>query len=577
MKIELAKHSGFCVGVRNAVNKIVKEINNCDDNILIHGPLIHSPQTVEILEKRGLKIIKNDVNINNQIVAIRTHGIPRQEYKEIKKNAKRIINLTCSNVAHVQGIVKKYSLKGYFTIILGDKNHAEVKGISSYASGKFFVVSSTDDIINIPDAEKYILVSQTTLDFDFFYKTTYVLKEKYKNIVILNTICNATDDRQTDLLLAVKNGVDAIIVVGGKNSANTKRLVQIGAENNVKTFHIETEDELNHDDFTDVKYVIITAGASTPSWIINNVLEKVYEINFRNKTNLLYLLKSFIEFIIRTNIFSAIITIIMTLTILPCRIYECNLIIPLVSSAFIFLMYSINNLFRPFEMKLSKPFKYNLYKKHKYLLIILTFVALIYYLYYSLQTENKTAILYSVALVSGFIYAIPKVAKIASNNSIKLVRIIFGIKSVVTSIGWVFVALVIPFIIKPYNFYQFLSIFLIIFSIVFIRNLLLDLIDYHGDLLLGIETFPTIFGINITKTVIISLCILYVTSIIYNMLKINPLSILYLINMIYYYFIYKKIKKKYYFYILKYEFLIDLNLLLFALFATINDFINPLI
>jgi len=577
MKIELAKHSGFCVGVRNAVNKIVKEINNCDDNILIHGPLIHSPQTVEILEKRGLKIIKNDVNINNQIVAIRTHGIPRQEYKEIKKNAKRIINLTCSNVAHVQGIVKKYSLKGYFTIILGDKNHAEVKGISSYASGKFFVVSSTDDIINIPDAEKYILVSQTTLDFDFFYKTTYVLKEKYKNIVILNTICNATDDRQTDLLLAVKNGVDAIIVVGGKNSANTKRLVQIGAENNVKTFHIETEDELNHDDFTDVKYVIITAGASTPSWIINNVLEKVYEINFRNKTNLLYLLKSFIEFIIRTNIFSAIITIIMTLTILPCRIYECNLIIPLVSSAFIFLMYSINNLFRPFEMKLSKPFKYNLYKKHKCLLLILTIVALIYYLYYSLQTENKTAILYSVALVSGFIYAIPKVAKIASNNSIKLVRIIFGIKSVVTSIGWVFVALVIPFIIKPYNFYQFLSIFLIIFSIVFIRNLLLDLIDYHGDLLLGIETFPTIFGINITKTVIISLCVLYVTSIIYNMLKINPLSILYLINMIYYYFIYKKIKKKYYFYILKYEFLIDLNLLLFALFATINDFINPLI
>lgn len=577
MKIELAKHSGFCVGVRNAVNKIVKEINNCDENILIHGPLIHSPQTVEILEKRGLKIIKNDTNIDNQIVAIRTHGIPQQEYKAIKRNAKRIINLTCSNVAHVQGIVKKYSLKGYFTIILGDKNHAEVLGISSYASGKFFVVSSMDDIKNIPDAEKYILVSQTTLDFDFFSKTTNLLKEKYKNIVILNTICNATEDRQTDLLLAVKNGVDAIIVVGGKNSANTKRLVQIGTENNVKTFHIETEDELNHNDFTDVKYVIITAGASTPSWIINNVLEKVYEINFRNKTNLLYLLKSFVEFIIRTNIFSAIIAIFMTLTILPCRIYECNFKIPFISAAFIFLMYSINNLFRPFEMKLSKPFKYNLYKKYNYFLTFITIVALTYYIYYSLQTDNKPAILYSIALVSGFIYAIPKVAKIASNNSIKLIRIIFGIKSVVTSFGWIFVALVIPYIIKPYNFYQFLSIFLIILSIVFIRNLLLDLIDYHGDLLLGIETFPTIFGIDITKSVIISLCVLYVTSIIYNMLSVNLLAILYVVNMIYYYFIYKKIKKKYYFYILKYEFLIDFNLLLFALFATINDFFNPLL
>jgi (E)-4-hydroxy-3-methyl-but-2-enyl pyrophosphate reductase len=320
LKIELAKHSGFCVGVKNAVNKIVDEINNCGEEIFIHGPIIHSPQTVKILEKRGLKIIKDDSLIDNKITAIRTHGIGRQEYQKIKKHAKRVINLTCSNVAHVQATVKKYSSKGYFVLILGDKNHAEVQGISSYASTGFFIVSTLEDITLIPKAEKYVLVSQTTLDIDFFNKASEILKNKFNTIEIINTICSATGDRQNDLHAAVKSGVDAIIVVGGKNSANTKRLAQIGLENNVKTFHIETENELNTDDFIGVKHVIVSAGASTPSWIVNNVLEKLYEINYKNKRNhLSFLFKSFLEFLIRTNLFSSIVTFFMTLTILPCK------------------------------------------------------------------------------------------------------------------------------------------------------------------------------------------------------------------------------------------------------------------
>ena len=572
MKIELAKHSGFCTGVRNAVNRIVDEINNCDEDILINGPLIHSPQTVKILEKRGLKTIKAGDAIDNQIAAIRTHGTTWEEYRDINKRARKVINLTCSNVAYVHATVKKYSAKNYFTIILGDKDHAEVQGIASYASSGFFIVSNLDDIGRIPEAEKYVLVSQTTLDIEFFKKASSIIKDKLKNLEIENTICTATDDRQRDLYTAVKKGVDSIVVVGGKNSANTKRLAQIGIDNNIKTFHIETEEELVADDFADVRHVMVSAGASTPSWIVNNVLERLYEINYKRKKNRLYFLfKSILEFFIRTNLFSALITVFMTLAVMPCRIYECDMTMPFLSASFIFIMYSINNFFRPYELQLSKPFKYNLYSRHKYLLIILTAIALLYYLFFSLQSSYPAFILYLVVFICGFIYAIPSVAKIFYDTRNKPLRILFGVKSVITSLSWAFTALIIPFSVHQYDYLQFASIFMIIFSIIFVRNILIDLTDYQGDLLLGIETVITIFGLKITKIIIISISLLYIVSVFYSVIFINWPAALYLINMIYYYYLYKNIRKNYYFYRFKYELLIDLNFLFFAVFSVVGN------
>jgi (E)-4-hydroxy-3-methyl-but-2-enyl pyrophosphate reductase len=574
MKIELAKHSGFCAGVKDAVGKIVEEINSCGEDIFIQGQLIHSPQTVKILEKRGLKIIKESDSVNNKITAIRTHGTTLQEYQNIKKYAKRVINLTCPNVAYVQGIVKKYSSRGYFVLILGDKNHAEVIGISSYASTGFYIISSLEDITTVPAAEKYVLVSQTTLDMDFFNKAAAILQKELAGIEIIDTICSATSDRQNDLHNAVKRGVDAIVVVGGKNSANTQRLAQIGTDNKIKTFHIEAENELMTDDFAGVKHVVVSAGASTPSWIVNNVLEKLYEINYKSKKNrMFYILKSFLEFLIRTNLFSALITIFMTASILPCKIYECDMTMPFLSAAFIFIMYSINNFLRPYEAQLSKPFKYNLYSRHKYLLLVMTAAALVYFLVFSMHGKYPAFALYLIAFVCGFIYAIPMVTKIVSSMRNKFLRILFGVKSIITSGAWAFIALVIPFTVAPHDHLQFIALSIIIFSIIFIRNFLIDLADYQGDLLLGIETVITIFGFKITRIIIIILCLFYFSSVIYHIIFINKLAVLFLINMVYYYYLYKKIKKNYYFYRFKYELLIDLNLLFYAVFSTAGDYL----
>ena len=154
MKIEMAANSGFCMGVRNAILKIVDELNSSDEEIYVYGPLIHNPQTVEVLKNRGLITVNSLDKIKNKQIAIRTHGIPVNENRVIRNEASRTINLTCSRVARVQSYIKKYSSNGYFTIIIGDRDHAEVIGLKSYATAGVHIVSDPEEIKTIPDAEK---------------------------------------------------------------------------------------------------------------------------------------------------------------------------------------------------------------------------------------------------------------------------------------------------------------------------------------------------------------------------------------------------------------------------------------
>ncbi|MDY6969514.1 MAG: 4-hydroxy-3-methylbut-2-enyl diphosphate reductase [Spirochaetota bacterium] len=570
MKIDIARHSGFCMGVRNAVIKAVDIINNSPEEIYIDGPLIHNPQTVEILKNRGLVLLENPEDIDNRIIAVRAHGITKQRLDDINKRSKSFINLTCKKVAYVQGIVKKFSLKGYHILILGDDNHAEVLSIKSHASNGVTVLSSLETIDNIPPANKYLLVAQTTLDINYFNKAVDKLKKQIENIEIINTICSATRDRQNDLHKAIQKGVDSIVVVGGRNSANTKRLAEIGRQNNIRVYHIETEKELNPEDFSSVKHLLITAGTSTPAWIINNCLEKLYEIKYRTISKLLSILKSFIEFIIRTNIFSALMSIFFTAAISRCSILDCKKPSLILSVSFIFLMYSVNNFFQSKIIMLSNPFKFDLYNRSKVILSFLTVLSFGVFIYSSFLTDIHIQILYIFSLVFGILYALPWIKKLVGLIDIRLLHILFNAKSLISSLGWSVVILFIPYISEPYEINIFLPLFVICSSIIIVRNVLLDLVGYHGDLLLGVETIPTVFGIKFTKSIFITLSVLFTASIVYNTYSVSFFNLLYLLNMIYYYWIYNKIKHNEFYYRLKFEVLIDLNFIFFAVFNFFN-------
>lgn len=560
------------MGVRKALLRIVDELNSSEEKIYMYGPLIHNPQTIEVLKNRGLITIDSLDRLENKQVAIRTHGIPVNENKKIRASALRTINLTCSRVARVQSIIKKYSGDGYYTIIIGDKDHAEVIGLKSYAFAGVHVVSDTGDINEIASAEKYIIVSQTTHERDQFDQLVEKISEKFKNVYVIDTICDSTRLRQDDVKNGIKKGIDTLVVVGGKNSANTSRLVKIGIDSGVKTFHIETDDELKKDDFKESRYVLVTAGASTPGWIINNVLEKLYIIKNESSNFIVKSLKHYIELLIRSNIVSSLAALFMVLLAQLYAGIPLDIRYGIIASLYIFVMYSVNNyLDRSFLIK-SNSYKYQIYDKYGSYLLLTSILSFLTSIYLAMKVSPSLALLILIPYIFGLIYSTPiiKDAVIIINSD--LLKKFYNTK-IVTGLGWLVVVIFIPYFGKGIPWEIYLSAGLFFFVFVFIRHLIIDFAAFQGDLILGRDTLPTWLGV---KSVIkISYILIFASSIVFTGISIaagKSIFIILLLCILYYALLLKKIQKTDYLISLRYEFVIDLNYILLAVIFFIITF-----
>lgn len=577
MKIKIAENTGFCMGVRKAVLDIVNVINKSSETIYVLGPLIHNPQTVSILQSRGIITINSINDIENKIIAIRTHGIPKESLRILKQNASKIINLTCPRVARVQGIVKKYSKAGYFTIIIGDDHHAEVESVKSYADDGVNVISSVEDIKKIPDGLKYIVVAQTTFDECLFEEITGILKRKYHNLLVFNTICDSTHKRQSDVISAIKDGIDTLVVVGGKNSANTQRLAQIGKNSNIKTFHIESEEELYDEDFKNSSYVLVTAGASTPGWIINNVLEKLYSISNKHENPVLYFIMRFFEIAIRLNLISSLASFFMSLLIENIAGMWSSYKLPFLSSFFIFIMYAINNYFLKDTLKISNPFKFKLHKNNHLIILTSTIAAILISIIITFTIQNNFYLfVYYVILFTGMIYSSSYFKFLINKYSPSFIKTIYSIKSIPANIGWIIITLFLPAVYAfQFNNSNKIHIDIIFSSIVFLsymiisRNLLLDFIGFNGDLIIGNITLPIIVGLNTAKYLFYSLSFIAMVSLLYLSIFHNMMFIVFTVNILFNYLLVLKIINLKYFILLKYEMLTDLNFIIFIVLCVL--------
>ena len=276
MKIELASSYGFCYGVKRAI-----EIAEEHKNSFTYGPLIHNKDEINRL-KEGFNIglVENISDIkNDNAVVIRTHGIPKDELALLKKQKNKIINATCPYVTTPQNIVQKMSSEGYSVVIFGDKEHPEIKGVVSYATHQndAFVVLNPEELNELPLKSSVAVVSQTTKKPEDFAKIVTALIQKHKEVRVFNTICNATFENQ-DAASALAKRADIMIVIGGRHSSNTKMLHSISQKDCDDSYLIENENELQAEWFTDKKLCGISAGASTPDWIVQNVIKKIEEI-----------------------------------------------------------------------------------------------------------------------------------------------------------------------------------------------------------------------------------------------------------------------------------------------------------
>ncbi|MCD4689624.1 MAG: 4-hydroxy-3-methylbut-2-enyl diphosphate reductase [Desulfuromonadaceae bacterium] len=274
MKIILAESAGFCFGVKRATQLAFKAAEeNCP--ICSLGPIIHSPQVVERLEKKGVKVVQKVEDIAAGTVIIRSHGITAGELADIHARNLTPVDATCPFVKKVQDYATLLCAEGYAVVLVGEKDHPEVQGIISYTGhAEVAVVANSEEAQHLPDQFKIGIVAQTTQSFENLRQVAEVCLKKSKEIRVFNTICDATTVRQEEARKIAKQA-DLMLVVGGFNSANTTRLAQICRALQAKTYHVEIADQIESEWFVGVKKVGITAGASTPRWIIDEVVERV--------------------------------------------------------------------------------------------------------------------------------------------------------------------------------------------------------------------------------------------------------------------------------------------------------------
>lgn len=275
MKIILAENAGFCFGVKRALKIAFESANKSKNPIYSLGPLIHNPQQVEVLAQKGVHEISDFDKLNKgDILIIRSHGTSPDIVEKAKSKGIKIVDATCPFVVNAQKYAQTLYNEGYQVIIVGEGDHPEVIGIMGHVGNKAWIVEKPSDVSKLPRNQKIGVIAQTTQSFENFRAVVSALMEKSSELRIYNTICHATAQRQESALELAKK-VDLMIVIGGHNSANTTRLAFLCKNIGVPTYHVETSDEIEESWLKGIQVVGITAGASTPEWIIEDIIKKI--------------------------------------------------------------------------------------------------------------------------------------------------------------------------------------------------------------------------------------------------------------------------------------------------------------
>ncbi len=277
MKVELAKTAGFCFGVQRAVDTVYSQVEkHADEQIYTYGPIIHNDEVIKDMEARGVKVIHTEQElsqIRSGRVIIRSHGVPKKICDILDGNGINYVDATCPFVKKIHKIVEEKSAEDYYIVIIGNAEHPEVVGIKGWASGPVTVIQTEEEaraFVPSSERQKVCIVSQTTFNYNKFKELVEIISEKRYDIFVLNTICNATKERQEEARDIAKR-VEAMIVIGDKKSSNTQKLFEICSNACEDTYYIQTLDDLDLNQLRSVESVGITAGASTPKKIIEEV------------------------------------------------------------------------------------------------------------------------------------------------------------------------------------------------------------------------------------------------------------------------------------------------------------------
>jgi len=508
MRVKLAETAGFCMGVKRAVDMVLDIAQRKGkEPVYTYGPLIHNPQTVEILMKRGIIPIRNINEIKtpdkNATIIIRAHGISPQERKKIKDKGIRIIDATCPKVTHVQAIIKKHAAKDYTILIVGDGDHPEVNGLLGYAGNRGIVVNRKIDVEHLPPLDKVCVVAQTTQNKDELNEIVCCVKAKYPETVVFDTICDSTEKRQAEVKQLAAE-MDAMFIIGGRNSANTRRLARISELQGKPTFHIETSEELNRIPINIYDRIGVSAGASTPNWIINRVVDGITAGQSEKRNKIKWGFRFWI-FLVKTDIYSSIGAGCLSMASMLLQKLPVNILNIIITSFYVYAMHTLNRLINRKSSTIIGSFREESYRRHEKVYITMAVLSMALALTCSFLVGGHAFILLFLVSGLGILYnmrIIPRKFHFASFKDLP------GSKNISMALAWAVVAAVLPRIENGFSVTFGMAVsFIFTFGVVFIRSAMSDILDMQSDRLLGRETIPVLIGKESTQRLLMGILV----------------------------------------------------------------------
>ncbi|TET94673.1 MAG: 4-hydroxy-3-methylbut-2-enyl diphosphate reductase, partial [Desulfobacteraceae bacterium] len=515
MKVKLAKTAGFCMGVRRAMEIIMSEANKGNGKLFTYGPLIHNQQVLDLLESKGVDV-KEDISENDQgRIIIRAHGISPDEREMIRSSNLKIIDATCPRVAKVQAIIRKYNNKGYTPVIFGDSRHPEVIGLMGYSKGNGIVINSVEDIeilLRRTDKKRLVVVSQTTQDVDAYREIMNEIKAHYPEAIIFDTICDETYKRQREVK-SLASEVDSMVIVGGYNSGNTRRMYQISMSTGKPTFHVETEKELQSSWFSSIETAGVSAGASTPNWMIKSVTERLKTMGRTRQHPVGGLLKKIFQFLIKITIPEAIGAFFLTYAGLILSRGNADFIHPFLALLYVYSMHVLNRFLDKEASTYNDPGIALFYIQHKTFLITTSLIGIGTGLILSLSLGIAQVLLFLALTILGLVYSIPIIPwRFGYLRRYAKIKDLPGSKTMAEALAWGTISSILPIIGWPEPFWPGVLIsFFFVSSVCYVRSGLFDILNIQGDLIVGRETLPVALGEGRTLKFLLLLNIIFAT------------------------------------------------------------------
>ncbi|WP_243321992.1 4-hydroxy-3-methylbut-2-enyl diphosphate reductase [Geothrix sp. SG200] len=503
MKVIVAKTAGFCWGVKRAMDAVLEaSVRNDGRSVQTLGPLIHNPQALELIGRRGVGVAEAPDKVKNGTVVIRAHGIPIQDLRGLKERQKKgelkIVNATCPEVAKVHHKIKKWSPKGYFTVILGSHGHAESVAHRSFAENGSVIVSTMAEAEALTDEQlkKVLVVAQTTFTVKDYHAITDYLRSRAVDAVFENTICEDTWMRQ-DEARELARTVDTVIVVGGKTSSNTKHLAELAHHYGKPVQYVETAAELDLGAFTGRETVGVLAGASTPTWLVDEVVDVLEQLGDGPSR-----WRSFLQATFGSSSLMAVGAALMTLGVHKWLDLRMGWRYPLLTGTYVLAMYLLTPFLDPLGLGAKGPARARFLERNRRVLVALGVVALLLTLGLAASLGLNALTVAAAASLVGAGYK----RRFQVGGWILSLRKVPGSKDVVVALALATVAVIMPVWQegRVWDLRAFAAMFLV-GVLTFVRTVIYEIRDMQNDQIVGKETLPIFMGKSVTKAVLVGL------------------------------------------------------------------------